>query len=142
MAEMKFGVGTAVAAKAGLSLSDAVAHYLREHSLSLPAPRERRSTPRHPFGRKISIEPFAEGRSGLRAEEMQPFTAYAKDLSVQGIGFFHARSIPTRRVVCHMPRHDGSELAVLTVLRWCHAIDDLWYLSGGSFVGLVTHDAP
>jgi hypothetical protein len=27
------------------------------------------------------------------------------------------------------------------MLRWCHAIDDQWYLSGGSFVGLVTYVA-
>lgn len=139
MAEKQSETGATVAAEAGLSLSDAVEQYLRDHP-NATGQTERRSAPRHPFGRKITIEPFVEGWAGLSDEEMQPLAGYAKDLSVQGIGFFHPRSIPTRRVVCRLPRLDGSELAVLTVLRWCHAIDDQWYLSGGSFVGLVTHE--
>lgn len=139
MAEMNSEAGTAVARETGLSLCEAVGQYLRDHPDPTPT-CERRSRPRRPFGRKISVEPFVDGWAGLRSDEMQPFTAYARDLSVQGIGFFHARSIPTRRVICRLTRRDGSELALLTVLRWCHAIDDLWYLSGGSFVGLVTHE--
>jgi hypothetical protein len=124
-----------------LSLCETVEQYLRDHPQLATGRMERRSAPRHPFGRQITVEPFIEGWSGLSAEEMQPFTAYAKDISAQGVGFFHTRSIPTRRVVCRMRRNNGSELALLTMLRWCHAIDDQWYLSGGSFVGLVTYVA-
>lgn len=122
-----------------VSLNEVVKQFIRENLKVPETAFDLRNQPRCPSCHRISIEPVVDGWGGLSPEESQPLVGHAKDFSPEGIGFFHTRSIPTRRVVVRLEGADGSILSLLAVLRWCHAIDDEWYLSGGSFVGVVTN---
>lgn len=103
---------------------------------------DRRLQQRFPYCRRVTISPVLDGWGGLSAEESRPVTGYAKDVSPEGIGFFHAVPLPTRRVTVTLLGDDGNELVMLAVLRWCHSVDEEWYLSGGTFVGQVTDEPP
>jgi hypothetical protein len=70
---------------------------------------------------------------GLRGESAQ--VVVGKDISEQGIGFFHQGAIPHRRVRLRLETAELGPLELDVEILWCHFTRQGWYESGGRIIG-------
>lgn len=98
---------------------------------------ERREENRYPYPYLIHLTPV--GKDGLTPEG-EPVVAVGKHLSNRGMGFYHPRPLPYRRMIVSLEAVDGSYLAFLVDLAWCRFTRQGWYESGGRFLQAV--DSP
>lgn len=65
------------------------------------------------------------------------FSAYTRDMSVDGIGLLHVMPVPPGEVTLRIPRGADKTLVIRTQILWCKGCGEGWYVSGGRFLGLV-----
>jgi hypothetical protein len=95
---------------------------------------ERRRETRYPFPFLIYLTPVDD--NGVSCGEN--IVVVGKHISERGLGFFHAKPLPHRRVIASLERpHDGW-YAFLMDLGWCRFTRQGWYESGGRFLEAVT----
>lgn len=96
---------------------------------------ERRSDQRYPFPYLLYLTPVdAEGAPALS----DTVVVVGKHISEHGIGFYHTRPLPHRRIFVSFEVGDGSSMSFLTNLTWCRFTKQGWYESGGRFVRAVS----
>lgn len=96
---------------------------------------ERRRDARYPFPYLIQIVPV--GTEGT-APAGEAIAVVGRHLSAQGLGFFHPKPLPFRRVIATIDTGAGAPLAFLMDLSWCRFTRQGWYESGGRFLDAVS----
>src|SRR5271166_46791 len=96
---------------------------------------ERRREQRYPFPVLLHLTPVDEDGATLCGESV---IVVGKHISERGLGFYHPKPLPYRRMIASVERpHDGW-YAFLLDLRWCRFTRQGWYESGGRFLEAVT----
>jgi hypothetical protein len=95
---------------------------------------DRRRDRRYPFPRLLELTPVADDGCTPLAD---PVTVVGKDLSIQGIGFYHPQPLPYRRAIVALEDDAGRRASVLVTLSWCCFRRSGWYESGGRMEGAV-----
>lgn len=119
------------------SADDAIQHQIRRLSASrfrLTKHDGRRRFQRHPFPYLIRLLPV--DKDGL-SPCADPFVVVGKQLSEQGLDFYHEQPIPFRRVIASLQTGSGRWLSFLVDLTWCRFTEFGWYDSGGRFLQVV-----
>jgi len=96
---------------------------------------ERRREQRYPFPYLIHLQPVAEGGLTPCGE---PVVVVGKHLSERGIGFYHPKPLPYRRMIASIEAGTGIWIAFLTDVTWCRFTRQHWYESGGKFLEAVS----
>jgi len=97
---------------------------------------ERRRENRYPFPYLTHLTPIDE-----RGEPSgETIVVVGKHLSERGLGFYHPRPLPHRRMIVSMETPDGEWIGFLIDLSWCRFTKQGWYESGGRFLEAV--DSP
>lgn len=95
---------------------------------------ERRNETRYPFPYLVHITPVAA--DGVTAEG-DTVVVVGKHLSEQGLGFYHPKPLPFRRVIASL-ENNGRWVSFLIDLKWCRFTRQGWYESGGRILELVS----
>ncbi|MCX7425859.1 MAG: hypothetical protein NTW96_09610 [Planctomycetia bacterium] len=96
--------------------------------------RERRRDQRYPFPHLIHLTPV--GEDGITPEG-QSVVVVGKHLSERGVGFYHPKPLPYRRMIASLEAGAGVWMAFLIDLSWCRFTKEGWYESGGRFLQVV-----
>jgi hypothetical protein len=94
---------------------------------------ERRHETRYPFPYLVHITPVAADGITVQGETM---VVVGKHLSEQGLGFYHPKPLPYRRVIASL-EDNGHWLGFLIDLKWCRFTRQGWYESGGRILESV-----
>jgi hypothetical protein len=97
-------------------------------------PVERRSETRHPFPRLVHLTPV--GKDGITPEG-ETVVVVGKDISEHGMGFYHPKPLPYRRMIASVEAPNGQWLGFLIDLSWCRFTHQGWYESGGRLLRAV-----
>ncbi|MBN2579142.1 MAG: hypothetical protein JXB10_09145 [Pirellulales bacterium] len=103
--------------------------------LDLP---ERRKETRYPFPYLVHLTPV--GADGITPEG-ETIVVVGKHLSEQGLGFYHPKPLPHRRMIASL-ESQGRWLGFLIDLNWCRFTRQGWYESGGRFLQAVLSPIP
>jgi hypothetical protein len=95
---------------------------------------ERRRNGRYPFPHLIHLTPV--GRDDVTPEG-ETVVVIGKHLSESGLGFYHQKPIPYRRMIASLETANGQWVAFLVDLNWCRFTRQGWYESGGRFLQSV-----
>ncbi len=98
---------------------------------------ERRRERRYPYPYLVHLTPVASDGITPQGESL---VVVGKHLSDRGLGFYHPKPIPYRRMIATLEVVDGKPLAFLIDLNWCRFTKQGWYESGGRFLRAV--DSP
>jgi hypothetical protein len=104
---------------------------LLQHMLPSDVGAEQRQTQRFPYPFLVELTPVGDDDT---TPVDSPMTVIGKDLSERGIGFFHQKPLPYRRVQAMVEDMTGQRIAVLIDLTWCRFKKQGWYESGGRFL--------
>jgi hypothetical protein len=96
---------------------------------------ERRRDSRYPFPYLIHLTPVAE--DGLTPQG-ETVVVVGKHISEHGLGFYHPKPLPHRRMVASLESPRGHWLGFLVDLSWCRFTKQGWYESGGRFLQSVS----
>lgn len=96
---------------------------------------ERRIDHRYPYPYLIYLTPV--GDDGTTASGC-PVVVVGKHLSEHGLGFYHPKPLPYRRMIASLEAAGGSQLHFLVDLTWCRFTRHGWYESGGHFLRAVS----
>jgi hypothetical protein len=96
---------------------------------------ERRHGGRYPYPHLISLTPV--GKDGL-SPEGEAIVVVGKHLSERGLGFYHPKPLPYRRMIASLETANGRSVAFLIDLSWCRFMRQGWYESGGRFLQAVS----
>jgi hypothetical protein len=96
---------------------------------------ERRREGRYPFPHLICLTPV--GSDGLTPEG-ETVVVVGKHLSERGLGFYHPKPLPYRRMIASLETANGRCVAFLIDLNWCRFMRQGWYESGGRFLQAVS----
>lgn len=95
---------------------------------------ERRRETRYPFPYLVQLTPVGDdGRSPCG----ETIAVVGKHLSERGLGFYHPKPLPHRRMIAAIEVGEGQSLAFLIDLSWCRFTRQGWYESGGRFLDTV-----
>lgn len=92
----------------------------------------RRTEQRYPFACLAHVTPVDE--DGAAAT---PMVVSTKNISENGVSFFHPATLPYRRVLLSFERDDESSVTFLVDLSWCRFTRQGWYESGGRLLQVV-----
>lgn len=95
---------------------------------------ERRRENRYPFPYLVHLTPVGDDDSTPAGETM---VVVGKHLSEKGLGFYHPKPLPYRRMIASMEAPDGRWIGFLIDLSWCRFTRQGWYESGGRFLQSV-----
>ncbi len=95
---------------------------------------ERRTEGRYPYPYLIHLTPVGEDEQTPQGESI---VAVGKHLSNRGLGFYHPRPLPYRRMIVSLEASDGGIHGFLIDLAWCRFTKQGWYESGGRFLEAV-----
>lgn len=95
---------------------------------------ERRSEQRYPFPYLIHLTPV--GEDGITPDG-ETSVVVGKQISSHGLGFFHPKPLPYRRMIVSIEGGEGNWLGFLIDLTWCRFTKQGWYESGGRFTQSV-----
>jgi len=95
---------------------------------------QRREHQRVPFPQLLKLEPVDPA---TLAPQDDPIVVVGKQLSEQGIGFFHRDPLPHRFVAAAFELPGGDALRLLIDVSWCRFTRHGWYESGGRFVRVL-----
>jgi hypothetical protein len=90
---------------------------------------ERRGEQRLPYFGPVSV--------GLPAAPEVNFSAFARDLSLVGIGLIHLMPLDPGEVLVSLPLPSGRLVHLRTEILWCRDYNDGWFASGGQFQDVV-----
>lgn len=94
----------------------------------------RRMEQRYPFACLAHVTPVEEEGVGA---PMPPMVVSTKNISENGVSFFHPGTLPYRRVLLRFERDDASSVTFLVDLSWCRFTRQGWYESGGRLLQVV-----
>lgn len=95
---------------------------------------ERRREHRYPFPYLVHLTPV--GDDGLTPQG-ETIAVVGKHLSQRGLGFYHPKPLPHRRMIASFEAGNGTWVAFLIDLTWCRFTRQHWYESGGRFLQSV-----
>jgi hypothetical protein len=81
----------------------------------------------------VHLTPVDEDESLLQSETV---VVVGKHLSERGLGFYHPKPLPYRRVIASL-ESNGRWLGFLLDLTWCRFTRQGWYESGGRILESV-----
>ena len=95
---------------------------------------ERRKENRYPFPFLVHLTPVdADGEPSVD----ETVVVVGSHLSGRGLGFYHPKPLPYRRMIASLESPDGQRLGFLIDLNWCRFTKQGWYESGGRFLRAV-----
>ncbi|MGD9723254.1 MAG: hypothetical protein AB7O59_18525 [Pirellulales bacterium] len=94
---------------------------------------ERRGVQRFPYPQLFYLTPLGADDAPCG----EPIAVIGKDLSERGLGFYHAQSLPYRRMIASLEMPQGRWAGFLIDLRWTRFTHYGWYDSGGKFLQAV-----
>jgi hypothetical protein len=94
---------------------------------------ERRTETRYPFPYLVHITPVGQDGNPIPSDTV---VVVGKHLSEQGLGFYHPKPLPYRRVIASL-ESNGRWLGFLMDLKWCRFTRQGWYESGGRILESV-----
>ena len=100
---------------------------------------ERRREIRYPFPFLIHLTPVGEDGATPCGESV---VVVGKHISERGLGFYHPRPLPNRRVIAALEGPRGESFGFLVDLSWCRFTRQGWYESGGRFLESVNPPLP
>ena len=92
---------------------------------------ERRRENRYPFPFLVHLTPVEDNDQPANAETI---VVVGKHLSERGLGFYHPKPLPYRRMIVSLESPGGEWLGFLIDLSWCRFTKQGWYESGGRFL--------
>ena len=96
---------------------------------------ERRQENRYPFPYLIHLTP-------VEADGVTPcdetIVVVGKHLSQRGLGFYHSKPLPYRRMIASLDTGNGRFIGFLIDVTWCRFTKHRWYESGGRFLQAVS----
>ena len=95
---------------------------------------ERRRENRFPFPYLVHLTPVGEDGYSPQGDT---FVVVGKHLSEQGLGFYHPKPLPYRRMIASLETQSGQWIGFLIDLSWCRFTKQGWYESGGRFLQSV-----
>jgi hypothetical protein len=95
---------------------------------------ERRRETRYPFPFLIHLTPVDRTGAVTSGETV---VVAGKDISEHGLGFYHPKPLPYRRVIASLQSANGHWSGFLVDLKWCRFTRQGWYESGGRFLQAV-----
>jgi hypothetical protein len=95
---------------------------------------ERRREKRYPFPFLLHLTPVAEDG---RTPQGETLVVVGRHLSERGLGFYHPRPLPYRRMIASLETTAGQWLGFLIDLGWCRFTKQGWYESGGRLLQSV-----
>ncbi len=98
---------------------------------------ERRGEQRYPYPYLVHLTPIAADGFVLECETV---VVVGKHLSERGLGFYHPKPLPYRKVIASLESPDGTSLRFLVDLAWCRFTRQGWYESGGRFLAALEED--
>jgi hypothetical protein len=99
-----------------------------------PNAPERRRTQRFAYPQLIEITP-ADPQTLEPLDE--PLVVVGKQISENGLGFYHCAPLPYRYVIVALERGFRGPVRLLLDLSWCRFTRHGWYESGGRFLRLA-----
>ena len=96
---------------------------------------ERRRESRYPFPHLIYLTPV--GKDGA-IPEGDAVVVVGRHLSACGLGFYHTRPLPYRRMIASLEAANKHWIGFLVDLSWCRFTRKGWYESGGRFLQAIT----
>ena len=99
---------------------------------------ERRTEQRYPYPYLVYLTPV--GEKGL-TPIAETIVVVGKHLSEGGLGFYHPKPLPYRRMIATLNSPDGTTRKFLIDLTWCRFTKQGWYESGGRFLQSVEMDS-
>jgi len=94
----------------------------------------RRMEQRYPFASLAHVTPVEDDGGAAPAP---PMVVSTKNISENGVSFFHPGTLPYRRVLLRFERDDESSVTFLVDLSWCRFTRQGWYESGGRLLQVV-----
>jgi hypothetical protein len=95
---------------------------------------ERRRGQRFPFPHLITLTPVGNDSATPVGESL---VVAGKQISEDGIGFYHEKPLPHRRMIASVDAGNGHRLGFLIDITWCRFTRQRWYESGGRLVQTV-----
>ena len=95
---------------------------------------ERRRENRYPFPFLVHLTPVDDDGQPSKTETI---VVVGKHLSERGLGFYHPKPLPYRRMIVSLESSGGQWLGFLIDLSWCRFTKQGWYESGGRFIRSV-----
>ena len=95
---------------------------------------ERRNEQRYPFPYLVHLTPLSD--DGM-IKETETVVVVGKHLSERGLGFYHPKPLPYRRMVASIESGNGAWLGFVIDLSWCRFTKQGWYESGGRLLHSV-----
>jgi hypothetical protein len=95
---------------------------------------DRRREHRYPFPYLVHLTPV--GDDGVTPEG-ETVVVVGKHVSQRGMGFYHPRPLPHRRMIASMDAGNGTWVSFLIDVTWCRFTRQHWYESGGRFLQAV-----
>ncbi len=92
---------------------------------------ERRRENRYPFPYLVQLAPVGDDGHTPQGE---PVVVVGKHLSERGLGFYHPKPLPHRRMIASLQSGNGQWISFVIDVSWCRFIKRGWYESGGRFV--------
>ncbi len=96
---------------------------------------DRRREKRFPYPHLVYLTPLAEDGISPGGENI---VVSGKQLSENGLGFFHQQPLPYRRMIASLDQGRGQWLGLIIDLNWCRFTKFGWYESGGRLLEVVT----
>jgi len=98
---------------------------------------DRRKEVRYPYPHMVYLTPLAEDGISPQGDNI---VVAGKQLSENGLGFFHQQPLPHRRMIVSLDQGRGQWLGLIIDLSWCRFTKFGWYESGGRLLEVV--DSP
>jgi hypothetical protein len=95
---------------------------------------ERRRNQRYPYPHLIRLTPVDANLQPLDSENL---VVAGKNISEQGLCFFHLAPLTLRKAIVSLESGDGQFVSLLMDLTWCRFTHHGWYESGGYFIETV-----
>ena len=108
-----------------------ILRYANDRSETLP---ERRASPRQAFSQLIQLTPVHRDQVTIAGP---PFHVVGREISRDGMGFYHTAAIPHRYVIAEFGYDEHALVRVAMQLIWCRFLREGWYDSGAQFLSLV-----
>ncbi len=100
---------------------------------------ERRHENRYPYPYLVRLAPVGtDGHTPLG----ESIVVVGKHLSERGLGFYHPKPIPHRRMIATLEISGVRSVAFLIDLSWCRFTRHGWYESGGKFLEAIASALP
>ena len=96
---------------------------------------ERRTGRRYPYPYLVHLTPVAADGVTPQGDTL---VVVGKHLSEKGLGFYHCKPIPYRRMIASLETSCGIWLRFLIDVTWCRFRKQGWYESGGRFLQVAS----